>query len=113
MARMMLLTKMNRKRLPQLYSREKMGDEAVAYVKFFTPWTSWSWFATEGQPVLDDNGNEIDFRFFGLVYGQEKELGYFTLNDLKSVKGPFGLGIERDRYFKPTALKNCKDPCKG
>ena len=32
------------------------------------------------------------------------ELGYFTLDELKSIKGPMGLPIERDRYFSPTAL---------
>jgi len=34
-----------------------------------------------------------------LVDGYEKELGYFSLEELESVKGSFGLGIERDRYF--------------
>ena len=27
------------------------------------------------------------------------ELGYVTLAELKSIKGAFGLGIERDKYF--------------
>lgn len=43
--------------------------------------------------------------FFGLVDGFEKELGYFSLSELESVKGPLGLKIERDLYFKPTTLK--------
>jgi len=29
------------------------------------------------------------------------ELGYVSLAELKSVKGSFGLGIERDLYFSP------------
>jgi hypothetical protein len=37
--------------------------------------------------------------FFGLVEGHEKELGYFNLSELQSVKGPFGLKIERDMHF--------------
>ena len=48
---------------------------------------------------------------FGLVYGLEKELGYFSLNELESVRGPLGLGIERDKSFKPKPLKECADPC--
>ena len=42
--------------------------------------------------------------FFGYVEGFENELGYFSLNELKSVK-KMGLGIERDRHFKPVKLK--------
>jgi hypothetical protein len=40
--------------------------------------------------------------FFGLVVGLETELGYFTLNELESVRGPMGLKIERDRHFSGT-----------
>ena len=28
------------------------------------------------------------------------EWGYFSLDELQSYKGPFGLGIERDLYWK-------------
>ncbi len=96
---MMLLTKENRRTLPKLRSTEDQGDDAIVQVKFFDPCGSWTWYATEGEPILDEDGNEIDFQFFGLVDGFEKELGYFNLNELASVKNRFGLGIERDRYF--------------
>ena len=46
-----------------------------------------------------DYYNKFDKIFFGLVYGHDKELGYFSLKELESVKCSFGLGIERDRYF--------------
>ena len=95
---MKLLTKALRKELPALYSQENNPDPKVI-VKFFTPWTNWTWYATEGQPILDDDGNEVDFRFFGLVDGHEKELGYFHLSELSSIKGPWGLKIERDMHF--------------
>lgn len=108
---MKLLSKEIRKRIPPLYKQENRGDQAIAYVKFFSSTSSWTWFATEGQPMLDEEGKEVDFRFFGLVYGHEKELGYFTLNQLASVKLAFGLGIERDMYFSPKPLGECKDPC--
>ena len=29
------------------------------------------------------------------------ELGYVSLAEIESVKGPLGLGIERDLYFRP------------
>lgn len=97
---MKLLTKEIRKKIPSLYSGEnKKVEEVLVVVKFFNPSGSWTWYATEGEPVLDEKGKEIDFRFFGLVRGFENELGYFSLKELESVKGPFGLGIERDMYF--------------
>lgn len=96
---MMLLTKEIRKRLPKLRETEGQGDDAIVIVKFFDPCGSWTWYAVEGEPILDDGGNEVDFHFFGLVDGFEKELGTFSLNELASVKNRFGLGIERDMYF--------------
>ena len=32
--------------------------------------------------------------------GQEEEWGYFVLSELESARGPLGLPIERDMYFK-------------
>ncbi len=93
---MKLLTKEVLKKLPELYSQEEKGLEAVAVVKFFTPDSSWTWYATEFD------GEDL---FFGLVDGFEKELGYFRLSELKQVKGKLGLPIERDRYFEPKPLK--------
>lgn len=94
---MMLLTKKNRADLPELYAQEDKGYDATAHVKFFTPWSNWTWYATELDPETG--------RFFGLVQGHEEELGYFMLSELEEIKGPFGLGIERDRYFDPKALR--------
>ena len=39
----------------------------------------------------------------------EKELGYTSLDELKEIKvPPFSLGIERDKWFKPTPLEELK-----
>ena len=93
---MQLLTNTIRKQLPPLYSQEALGLTALARVKFFTPDSNWSWYASEfdGQDT-----------FFGLVDGFELELGYFLLSELKQVHGNLGLPIERDLYFKPTPLQ--------
>ena len=95
---MKLLTKALRKKLPPLYSNEELGMEAIAQVKFFTPDSSWTWFGSEFD------GEDI---FFGLVDGLDKELGYFSLSELESVRGPMGLPIERDMYFDPKPLSAC------
>ncbi len=97
---MVLLTKELRKKLPTLYSQEEKGLDAVAIVKFFTPDSNWTWYATEFD------GKDT---FFGLVDGFEKELGYFSLSELQNVKGALGLPIERDRYFIPKTLRELMD----
>jgi hypothetical protein len=95
---MQLLTASVRAQLPALYSQEKSSD-AIIYVKFFTPDSNWTWYATEFDG---------DDTFFGLVQAQEEELGYFSLSELESVRGPRGLPIERDLHFKPTLLSQLR-----
>lgn len=90
--------------LPPLYAQDGKGGKAIAHVKFFTPDSNWTWYATEGESIQDESGNEVDFQFFGLVQGQCEELGYFSLNELETARGPMGLPIERDLHFKLTAL---------
>lgn len=93
---MQLMTDEIRALLPSLYSQESKGGKAVAHVKFFTPDSSWTWYATEYD------GEDT---FFGLVEGFEKEMGYFSLSELQSARGPMGLAIERDLYWKPRTLE--------
>lgn len=99
---MKFMTKAVIKSLPPLYSQEKVEDP-IAYVKFFAPWTNWTWYA------LEFDGQD---RFFGLVQGQEEELGYFSLAELQSIRGRWGLKVERDLHFRPTPLSKIrgKDP---
>jgi hypothetical protein len=40
-----------------------------------------------------------------LVDGHCRELGYFVLSELEEVRGPMGLPIERDLYWKPKTLE--------
>lgn len=97
---MKLLTKELEAKLPPLYSQDGKGYEAIALAKFFTPDSNWSWYITEYDPV--------ERVCFGLVEGFEKELGYFSLDELESIKGPLGLAIERDIYFEPTKIKELR-----
>ncbi len=92
---MKLITEEIRRKLPPLYGQDGKGGKAVAWVKLFTPDSSWTWWVTEfdGEDML-----------FGLVEGHEKELGYFSLRELESVRGPMGLAIERDLHWQPKTL---------
>jgi hypothetical protein len=89
-----LITKELRKKLPPLYSQEKVKDPIV-HAKYFTPDSSWTWY------VLEFDGKDT---FFGYVDGLEPELGYFGLLELESVRGPLGLRRERDLYWEPKPL---------
>jgi hypothetical protein len=109
------LTKDLLKRLPALYSQEDNPDPMVV-CKFFTPDAGWTWYAIEGSPVDEDGyydtkKEKVDFLFFGLVSGIEVELGYFSLSELTSIRGKFGLPVERDLYFEPTRLSEVKTLC--
>ena len=96
---MKLLTKTIEKKLPKLYTSENIEDTMVV-CKFFQPWGEWTWYA------IEFDGKDT---FFGYVQGWEGELGYFSLSELKSVIGPFGMKIERDLYFQPQKLSKIKD----
>ena len=90
-----LLTEELRRQLPPLYSQENKGSQAVAYVKFFTPDSNWTWWG------LEFDGEDT---FFGLVEGHVKEFGYFSLRELENARGPLGLPVERDLYWQPKTL---------
>ena len=63
-------------------------------LKLFTPWGACTWLITERDP---DNPDIL----FGLcdLGMQSPEMGSVSLSEIESVQGPFGLRIERDRYF--------------
>ena len=91
----MLLTQEIIKKLPKLYATESLPvAQKKVVVKFFTPDSNWSWFVVEGEKQEDG-----DWLFFGMVHGFEKELGYFSLNEIKQVRGAMGLPVERDMYY--------------
>lgn len=89
-----------RKKLPPLYSTEATPEEdKLVVVKFFNPSGSGTWLAVEFDPE--------ERLFFGYAHIHEWEWGYFSLDELESVRcPPFGLAIERDLYFGPTKFKD-------
>ncbi len=82
-------------RLPRLRATEGQADP-IAQVKYFTPDSSWTWYALEFDPEEE--------LFFGLVQGFAEEFGSFTLEELRVARGPLGLRIERDLSFRPTPV---------
>ena len=81
-------------KMPGIRSQEDV-DDPLCQVKYFHPLSYWTWYGIEYGPT--------ERIFFGFVAGDYPELGYFSLEELKSVRVG-GLGIERDLYFKPQLL---------
>ena len=86
------------KTIPKLYETEDISDP-IAQVKLFLD--GWTWHITE----LSIDG-DIAFGFVVSPFGAE--LGYFSLEEIKGIKGSLGLGVERDLSFKPTKLSSIK-----
>ncbi len=88
---MQLMTKEILERFEKTGRQEHKKPEDVKIIaKFFHPFSSWTWYATEFDP--------IEKLFFGIVRGHEIEWGYFSLDELSTLIVR-GLPIERDRHF--------------
>jgi len=83
--------------MPVVYEQDGKGDEAVAYLHYFSP--SWDWWITEKDSVK----GEPQHRAFGLVKGYELELGYVPISELIEHGG-----IELDFYWTPKTLGEIK-----
>ena len=84
--------------VPSLYATQDQ-DDPIAHIKWFTPDSSWTWYVLEFDP--DDQ------LCFGLVIGHERELGYFSFEEISALRGPLGLPVERDLFFKPSPISQC------
>lgn len=85
------------KKLVENYKAQDGTKTFKAVVKLFNPTGIGTWYLTELNPETNVA--------FGLADVHEKELGYIDLNELQNFKGQFGLGIERDKYFKEQTLE--------
>lgn len=105
---MQLLTKTIEKRFQKIGRQEEVKDPVVV-AKFFNPTGGQTWWATEYYPK-----GKIFFGYVSLFGDHNDEWGDFSLEELQSVKGLLGLGIERDLYcgekriseFNIPSLKN-------
>ena len=98
-----------------LYSQENKGDEAIVWVKFFMPSSRYTLYVTEmdiEKIVALGNRQIAEGSAFGYVlspFGEDcDELGYADLEELTTVKGKFGLSLERDMYFTSTTIGEIK-----
>lgn len=74
----------------------------ICHVKLFTPFSQWTWY------IIEISKDDLD-TCYGYVQGLDSELGYFSLKELVSIKGVFGLGVERDICFLAIPLSRVKE----
>lgn len=77
-------------------------NNQVPICKFFVPWGAGTWLITG---IEDD----ILYGWADLGMGCVEWGGIGTVEELEAIKGPFGLGIERDlHWIAPTAEEDIK-----
>ena len=90
---MELLTKEITEKAQKQFGKGSDLDGQMIVAKFFNPVGSWTWY-------LMNLDKDKDYAW-GIVDGDAVEMGSFSIKELQSVELPFGLGIERDKYFEP------------
>ena len=94
------ITKAIKEKLIANHKNQDGTKEFKAVLKLFNPTGLGTWYLSELNPETNVA--------FGLCHITDKELGYVDLNELQNFKGQMGLGIERDKFFKPKSLEECK-----
>jgi hypothetical protein len=90
---MKLMTKTLEKRFAQVGSQENVQNPLII-AKFFNPTGAGTWYATEYDPK-----SRTFFGYVSIFGDWNDEWGYFSLDELASYRGRFGLGIKRDLHF--------------
>ena len=99
---MKLLTKEILDRLPNNDDTAELGiDELTVQVKFFNPTGGGTWYVYSYDP-----DERIGYALCDLDF---PELGAFSMDELESYRGRFGLGIERDMHYSPRPLREVMD----
>jgi len=113
---MELMTKTIERNLPDLYTTEDVPlAEKKVVVKYFNPCGAATWYIVEGRKENFEGGDPDvqDWLLFGwcdLGFGPGySELGYVTLGELRELKLPMGLGIERDLHLGNKVLGDLID----
>jgi hypothetical protein len=102
---MKLLTKEIQKKFDNtnLYGNKDTIDDSEVIVKYFDPCGAGTWYIIGAEKV----GN--DYMLFGYAYILVWETGTVMLSELENMTNALGLGIERDRFFPKTTIRELID----
>ncbi|GAB2564446.1 DUF2958 domain-containing protein [Spirosoma aerophilum] len=92
---MKLFTKEQLTKLLHNGSPEHIGKDHIPVVKLFTPDAGCTWLLTE----IDLEETDLAFGLCDLGLGFP-ELSYISITELLSIRGRFGLPVERDSHFE-------------
>ncbi len=98
---MKLITKELEKRFAALGEQDVADPIVVA--KFFNPTGGQTWLAIAYNPE-----DRVIFCYASLFNDYNNELGYTSIDELESIRGPLGLGIERDLWWTECPLSEAK-----
>ncbi len=90
----------NLQNMPPLYAQESVVHP-ILYARYYLKECDWGWYVMEYSPLQQ--------LCFGLVVGDEMELGYFCLDELERLQQRCGMEVVRDYQFKPTILKELQN----
>ena len=97
---MELINKELEDKLPELYETENIDvDEKILQIKYISIYSDWEWYLVEY--------NKDTKIAFGYVIGQEKEWGYFSLEEFQEINDE-NLKIIRDEQFTKIKFKDLK-----
>ena len=94
-----LMTRTLAAQIPPLGANDEIADldGVLVPATLFSPYTGWRWYIAEWDAQTG--------LCFGLVQGFETEVGSFDLTELSEATVLGGVpAVERDLYWKPTAL---------
>jgi len=95
---MKLFTKAIEKKAQEQFHLGSDMEKQVVVAKFFNPTGIGTWYLMNQDP-RDEN------YLWGVVDLYEIEVGSFSKSELENYIGLYGLGIERDLYFKEVNAK--------
>jgi len=86
--------------MPKTYEQNGLGDNAIAYLHYFT--SSFDWYITEKDLTDEDTEIGEQQQAFGLACLFESEMGFIPITEI------IKLGAELDFYFTPRTLGEIK-----
>lgn len=100
---MKLMTKELEKRFAEVGTQEDAKDPMVI-AKYFDPCGAYTFLAISHEPE-----ERLLFGYASLWNDHNNEFGYTSLDELESIRGALGLGIERDLYLGELPLSIVKN----
>ena len=88
---MKLLTVALKKKFARTGAQQDIEDPVII-AKYFMCYTNWTFYVTEFDPSTKV--------LTGIFQWLETEWGTLGLHHLKSLRGPLGVKVERDKFFK-------------